>query len=183
LTATSKSFRIDHPLSPKTKYLVHGCVESNEFKNVYDGTAVVNSDGKVMIVLPKYFQALNEEFRYQLTAIGSACPNLHISKEIAENSFEIGGGEPGVKVCWQVTGVRHDPSAASHPLEVEPEKKGHERNRYLDPKAYGQPLSAGVDADSLAEGQRRARDLEVRTKQAQTWPKAGPVIPRPQANP
>jgi hypothetical protein len=47
---------------------------------------------------------------------------VFISKEIAHNKFVIAGGAPGIKVCWQVTGVRHDAYAEQHRLAVEIDK-------------------------------------------------------------
>lgn len=44
ITAGTKDFKIDHPLDPENKYLVHASVESSEMKNIYDG--VVRLDGK-----------------------------------------------------------------------------------------------------------------------------------------
>jgi hypothetical protein len=72
------------------------------------------------------FGALNKDFRYQLTAIGAPGPNLYISEEIFHgvtkysnsnnnnnnnSSFKIAGGTSGMKVSWQVTGIRQDPWA------------------------------------------------------------------------
>jgi hypothetical protein len=45
LYAADKNFKIDHPLEPATKYLVHSCVESSERLNLYSGIA--NLDAKV----------------------------------------------------------------------------------------------------------------------------------------
>jgi hypothetical protein len=47
---------------------------------------------------------------------------VFISKEIKHNKFVISGGAPDVKVCWQVTGIRHDRYAEQHRLEVEVKK-------------------------------------------------------------
>ena len=71
---------------------------------------------------PNYFEALNQDFRYQLTAIGAPGPNLYIAKEISGNRFRIAGGKPGMKVSWQVTGVRHDEWANAHRTQVEVDK-------------------------------------------------------------
>jgi hypothetical protein len=60
------------------------------------------------VVLPEWFEALNSDFRYQLTAIGAAGPNLHIAQEVSGNRFKVAGGKPGMKVSWQVTGTRRD---------------------------------------------------------------------------
>jgi hypothetical protein len=144
LTATTKSFKIDHPLDPAGRYLQHSCVESPDMKNVYDGVVVLDSRGAATIELPDYFEVLNRDFRYQLTAIGAPGPNLHISREVDVNTFAVAGGEPGMKVSWQITGIRHDPSAEAHRVQVEKDKPAHEHGRYLDPEAYGMPRSEAI---------------------------------------
>src|SRR5215217_5061831 len=117
-----KRFKIDHPLDPQNKYLLHSSVESSEMKNVYDGIAQLDEDGTASVDLPEWFEALNGDFRYQLTAVGGSAPNLHVAEEISGNRFKIAGGEGGMKVCWQVTGTRKDPWAAANPFVVEEEK-------------------------------------------------------------
>jgi hypothetical protein len=134
-----KNFAIDHPLDPQNKYLVHTCVESSEMKNIYDGDARLDKDGAAWVELPEWFEALNGDFRYQLTPIGGSAPNLHIAEEISENRFKIAGGAEGMKICWQVTGCRTDPWAAANPFEVEQDKGEEDRGRYLDPSLYGAP--------------------------------------------
>jgi hypothetical protein len=134
-----KPFKIDHPLDPKNKYLLHTAVESPERKNVYDGVAWLDKDGAAWVELPEWFEALNKDFHYQLTAIGGAAPELHVAEEISDNRFRIAGGEEGMKVCWHVTGVRNDPWAAARPFEVEQEKGEEERGRYLVPSLYDAP--------------------------------------------
>jgi hypothetical protein len=88
------SFRIDHPLAPQTGTLCTPA-SSSERKNVYDGVARLNEDGAAWVELPEWFDALNGDLRYQLTAIGGAAPNLHVAEEISENRFKIAGGERG----------------------------------------------------------------------------------------
>jgi len=139
-----KRFKIDHPLDPQNKYLLHSSVESSEMKNVYDGVAQLDADGTASVELPEWFEALNGDFRYQLTAVGGAAPNLHIAEEISENRFKIAGGEEGMKVCWQVTGTRKDAWAAANPFEVEEEKPQEERGLYLQPDLYDAPEEQSV---------------------------------------
>lgn len=146
LSAALKEFKIDHPLDPGRKYLVHSTVESPDMKNVYDGIVTLEADGQAWVELPAYFEALNKNFRYQLTAIGTPAPNLYIAQEVHGNRFQIAGGEPGGKVSWQVTGIRHDPYAEQHPLLVEEEKQADEQDYYLHPEVYGQPESKGIVA-------------------------------------
>jgi hypothetical protein len=139
ITAGVKDFKIDHPLDPQKKFLYHSSVESSEMMNIYTGNAILDNNGEGVISLPKWFEALNRDFRYQLTAIGAAAPNLHVAQEIANHQFSIAGGAAGMKVSWQVTGVRHDAYAKTHPLVVEVKKSEKERGHYLHPDAYGAP--------------------------------------------
>src|SRR5215211_3059520 len=140
----TKNFKIDHPLDPQNKYLLHNAVESSEMKNVYDGVSQLDADGTASVELPEWFEALNGDFRYQLTAVGGTAPNLHVAEEISENRFRIAGGEEGMKVCWQVTGTRKDAWAAANPFEVEEEKPEEERGLYLQPDLYDAPEEQSV---------------------------------------
>lgn len=137
LTKGGGGFSIDHPLDPANRTLQHSFVESPERKNVYDGVAVCNRRGEAVVRLPKWFETLNSDFRYQLTPIGGPAPDLHIAGEVKDNKFTIGGGTPSLRVSWQVTGVRQDPWAKAHPLVVEERKTAAKRGRYLHPEEYG----------------------------------------------
>src|SRR5207245_377138 len=95
LTKNAGSFRIDHPLDPENKYLYHSFVESPDMKNIYDGVVILDASGEAVIEMPKWFEALNESFRYQLTAIGRPSPGLYIAEEISNNHFKIAGGTAG----------------------------------------------------------------------------------------
>lgn len=64
---------------------------------------------------------LNQDFRYQLTPIGGWAL-LYIAQEIQENAFQIAGGDRGMKVSWQVIGVRHDLYAEANHIPVEEQK-------------------------------------------------------------
>ncbi len=140
----NKSFKIDHPQDPQNKYLLHNAVESSERKNVYDGVAYLDEDGSAWVELPEWFEALNEDLCYQLTAVGGAAPELHVAEEVSETRFRIAGGQGGMKVCWQLTGTRKDPWAAANPFEVEQEKSQEERGRYLQPDLYNAPAEQSV---------------------------------------
>ncbi len=152
LTKGSGSFKIDHPLDPENKYLSHSFVESPDMMNVYNGTVVLDAEGAARVTMPDWFEALNRDFRYQLTAIGAPGPNLHIADEIRNNQFRIAGGSPGLKVSWQVTGIRQDPYAEGHRIAVEEDKPEEERGTYLHPEAYGlgpeKRLSAAIGPES-----------------------------------
>src|SRR5208282_2695205 len=95
-TKPSGSFKIDHPLDPEHKFLYHSFVESPDMKNIYDGTVVLDSDGRAWIELPAWFEGLNSDFRYQLTCIGGYAP-VYIAQEVVGNRFQIAGGKAGLK--------------------------------------------------------------------------------------
>jgi hypothetical protein len=97
LIKSGGGFRIDHPLDPAHKYLNHSFVESEEVKNLYDGVVQLDDEGAAWVPLLEWFTEVNRDFRYQLTAIGAAAPELHIAEELsAEDSrFKIGGASRG----------------------------------------------------------------------------------------
>ncbi|MEA1899072.1 MAG: hypothetical protein U9N53_15550, partial [Bacteroidota bacterium] len=144
LSKAAGSFKIDHPLDPENKTLSHSFVESPDMKNIYDGTIILDANGVAMVQLPDWFEALNKDFRYQLTAIGSPGPNLYVSMEVENNQFEISGGLSGQKVSWQLTGIRRDPYAEKHRIVVEELKQADSRGLYLNPGAYNLPESKGM---------------------------------------
>jgi hypothetical protein len=148
--AGTKFFKIDHPLDPAHKYLLHAAVESPEMKNLYDGVVVLDANGEAQVELPEWFEALNRDFLYQLTCIGGFAP-VYVAEEVSEAHFRIAGGNPGLKVSWQVTGVRKDAFAVAHPLTVEVEKTAEESGRYLHPVEMGVPASLSVDRTKGAE--------------------------------
>ena len=137
ITAGTKDFKIDDPIDPANKFLYHASVESSQMKTIYDGTVTLDSNGEAAVQLPAWFEALNGEFRYQLTCVGGYAP-VYIAQKIQGNMFKIGGGTPGIEVDWQVTGVRHDAYAQAHPLNVEVDKGAKEQGYYLHPELFGQ---------------------------------------------
>jgi hypothetical protein len=137
LTKGSGSFKIDHPLDPANKYLSHSFVESPDMMNIYNGVVVLNARGSAWITMPDYFEALNRDFRYQLTSIGRPQPSLYIAQEMSNQRFRISGGKPGGKVSWMVTGIRQDAYANAHRIPTEEEKPPQELGRYLHPELFG----------------------------------------------
>lgn len=144
----SGGFLIDHPLDPANKTLTHSFVESPDMMNIYNGNTITDAQGNATITLPAYFQALNREFRYQLTMIEQFAQAI-VSSEIQENHFTIKTDKPHVKVSWMVTGVRQDAYANAHRLSVEDDKPAKEQGTYLHPEAHGQPKSKGVNQPRL----------------------------------
>ncbi len=154
LSKGSGSFKIDHPLDPENKYLSHSFVESPDMMNVYNGTVVLDTEGTALVAMPDWFETLNRDFRYQLTAIGAPGPNLYVAEEMKDNRFRIAGGSPGLKVSWQVTGVRQDPYAEANRIAVEEDKPEEERGTYLHPEAYGLGAEKGLAAATGPESSR-----------------------------
>ncbi|NNF33880.1 MAG: hypothetical protein HKN68_07215, partial [Saprospiraceae bacterium] len=136
ISKSSGTFKIDHPLDPENKYLYHSFVESPDMMNVYNGNVITGVDGSAMVEMPEYFEALNKDFRYQLTVIGDFAQAI-ISKEISNNNFEIRTDKPNIKVSWQVTGIRKDAYAEKNRIQVEVDKEKENRGSYLHPEAYG----------------------------------------------
>lgn len=114
------SFKIDHPLKPKTHYLFHSFVESPDMLNIYKGRGKTKNK-KAIIELPDYFEALNKDFEYQLTPIRSLA-RLGVRKEVKNNKFEVMSDED-CEFSWQVMGVRKDRFAQVNPIITEVEKK------------------------------------------------------------
>ena len=144
LSAADKNFKIDHPLDPANKFLVHASVESAEMKTIYDGAVTLDANGEAVVQLPPWFEALNGDFRYGLTCVGGYAP-VYIAQKIKNNAFKIAGGTPSLEVDWQVTGVRRDPYAQAHPLVVEVEKPAKERGYYLHPSLYNQSSQRSLE--------------------------------------
>lgn len=140
----TKPFKIDHPLDPANKYLYHYSIESAEVLNQYSGNVVLDAHGQAWVEMPAWFAAINRDFRYQLTCIGGYAP-VYIAKEISDNRFLIAGGTPGLKVSWQVTGVRNDPYVQRYGAPVEEDKPASERGTYIYPDLYNQPEELGRD--------------------------------------
>src|SRR5262249_35351197 len=131
-----------------------GSVESAELKDLYDGVVTTDARGEATVVLPAWFEALNEDFRYQLTVLGQTWAQARVEEELRQNRFRIKTSEPQVKVSWQVTGVRHDPYALRHPLQVEAAKAaGGGGGEVRDPGGVGQAGGGGggLPAEAPAE--------------------------------
>ncbi len=149
LSKGAGSFKIDHPLDPENKYLLHSFVESPDMMNIYNGNVILDDNGEAWVQLPDWFEALNKNFRYQLTPVGAPGPDLYIAEEIRNNRFKIAGGKPGMKVSWQVTGIRHDPYANKFRIPVEVDKSTKERGKYLHPEAYDLPESMSINYEKI----------------------------------
>lgn len=143
LSKDSGSFMIDHPLDPANKYLYHSFVESPDMMNIYNGNVTTNAAGEAIVTLPDWFEALNQDFRYQLTVMGQFAQAI-VSSKVANHKFAIRTDKPNVEVSWQVTGIRHDAWANAHRIPLEQEKPEKERGFYKHPELYGAPEEKGI---------------------------------------
>ena len=156
----TKNFKIDHPADPANKYLLHASVESSEVLNVYSGNVVTDARGRAVVALPEWFEALNEDPRYQLTVIGRFAQAI-VARKVENNRFEIKTSAPKVEVSWQVTAVRSDAVMVKHPFRAEEDKPLAERGRYLNPEAFGLPPERGVAWEQHREPKRPEPDPVV----------------------
>lgn len=152
IAKTSGTFKIDHPLDPENKFLYHSFVESPDMLNIYSGNITTDADGSAKVELPEYFGALNKDFTYQLTVIGSFARAM-VAEEVDDNHFVIKTDEPNVKVSWMVTGVRDDAYAKQYRVKPEVVKNDYEKGKYLHPEVFGKSqdkkIIYGVDTDKI----------------------------------
>ena len=144
ITAGTKDFRIDDPLDPAHKYLVHTSIESSQMMNIYNGNVVTDARGFATVRMPSWFQAVNRSFRYQLTVLGHSFARAIVWKPVHNNGFTIRTDRPRVKVSWQVAGIRHDRYANAHRTQVVVPKTGAANGNYLHPELYGKPASKAI---------------------------------------
>ena len=129
--------------------------------NIYNGNVTTDEGGEATIVLPDYFEALNRDFRYQLTVIGQFAQAI-VAEEVRNNRFRITTNIPNVKVSWQVTGIRRDAWAERHRIPVEEEKAEPERGFYLHPDLFGHAEDHGVEWSRRPDLMRRMRTMMQR---------------------
>lgn len=147
------TFKIDHPLDPENKYLYHSFVESPDMMNVYNGNVTTGADGKAIVQLPSYFEALNKDFRYQLTVIGTFAQAI-VAEKVQGNTFVIETDKPNVEVSWQVTGIRNDKYAQAHRVQPEVEKEERNKGKYIHAKEFGKSKEESIDYYTLPPSER-----------------------------
>jgi hypothetical protein len=132
------ALHIDDPLDPTHKYLNHASVVSSQQLDVYSGNVRTNGKGFATVHMPRWFQALNRSFRYQLTSL-SGLQQVAVAKEMHHNRFTIQSQRPHSKVSWQVSAVRHDRYAQANPTRVIVSKAKADQGKYVHPQVYGKP--------------------------------------------
>uniref|UniRef100_A0A6C0H5X5 Uncharacterized protein n=1 Tax=viral metagenome TaxID=1070528 RepID=A0A6C0H5X5_9ZZZZ len=112
----SKSFIIDHPIYPKTKYLVHMCLEGPEAGVFYRGESKIGDGNKTEIELPNYVSHFSSNF----SVFVSAKNNFNLfSVSLVDESGKFTVYSNGIgEFYWIVYGTRKNCE-----FEVEPNKK------------------------------------------------------------
>jgi hypothetical protein len=157
--------KIDHPLDPANKYLSQSSIQSPDMMNFYNGNTVTDADGNAVVIMPEWVEAINGDFRYQLTVVGQFAQAI-IASKISGNKFAIKTDKPNVEVSWQVTGVRQDAWANAHRTPVEQEKNARERGHYLHPELYGASEESGIDWARHPEMMKRLKEHRLNVRQA-----------------
>lgn len=138
--------------NPEVAVSVDSFAGSRTVSDLYDGIGVLDNRGNATVELPDDVLALNTDFYFLTTAIGTPMPNLHIVGTVHRRYFnlfgapvfDIQGGAPNGKVSWQVTGVRHDPFIEDHPIVPEVDKGGtqpYQKGQYQCPECYASSSS------------------------------------------
>jgi hypothetical protein len=128
--------------------------------NIYNGNVTTDGQGRAVVQLPEWFEALNRDFRYQLTVIGQFAQAI-VASEMANHSFTIQTDKPNVKVSWQVTGIRQDAWANAHRIPVEELKPEKERGLYLHPELFGAPAENSIAAAYHPGVMKRAKESKA----------------------
>jgi hypothetical protein len=137
--------------------------------NIYNGNVHTDAEGRAEVTMPDWFEPLNRDFRYQLTAIGSFS-QVMIEKKIENGLFVIRSSEPNVEISWQVTGIRRDKFANANRIEVEVEKPADEKGKYFHPELYGKSraLQAPTPSGPISENLTRPEATPTEKMQNET---------------
>ncbi|MBV6457820.1 MAG: hypothetical protein HONBIEJF_00940 [Fimbriimonadaceae bacterium] len=157
----TKTFRIDHPLDPENRYLVHYSAESPYPQNFYVGTVVTDGKGYAWVDLPSYFSEINANFKYQLTVVDDADASLFVmakvSKKIRGNRFQIRTSAPNTEVSWEVKADRNDLYVRTRKLKDVVDKTDAEQGKVQHPEHYGKARSEGLDNGTTEQTKRPER--------------------------
>jgi len=125
--------------------------------NVYNGNVVTDADGYATITLPDYFEALNRDFRYQLTVIDEN-DDMEVFlwakgvRKINGNQFTMRSSRGNLEVSWQVTGIRRDAWAEKNRIPNSADKPAAEKGKLLHPEAFGKAADQGIHTTPAASG-------------------------------
>lgn len=143
-----KPFRIDHPIDPENKYLLHYASESPFPQNFYNGNVTTDDSGYAWVKLPDYFAEINANYKYQLTVIDEGDHDEFICAKVVQkirgNKFRIRTNLPNIEVSWEVKADRNDQRIRSiRPTDVQ-EKLAEEKGKYQNPEYFGARADQGL---------------------------------------
>ena len=144
------SVYLDDPTAPDSRTLTLPAALSNERLVAFSGNATTDASGMAIVTLPAYTDGLAEDFRYQLTAIGSFAQAI-VGDKVNGGQFTIRTSEGGVEVSWRVEGVRRDAWAQTHAHEAVAAKD--QPGRYVHPEAFGLGAEAAIQPEADRESQ------------------------------
>jgi hypothetical protein len=129
LTAATKNFRINHPLDPERRFLIHACLEGPENAIYYRGQGRLEG-GHARVELPDYFEALARPDG-RTVALTSCCEenepiSVLAASDVVNGAFNVRAADdrnPRQRFYWEVKAVRAD----VEPLKTE-EHKGEDRS-------------------------------------------------------
>lgn len=148
VTAGTKSWRIDHPLTPTTHWLDHVAVEGDGHYTFYRGNVTLDQHGLATVQMPEWFDALNDDLAITYGEWGDA-PRARTSHRI-KNGWVI-AGQPHQRVSWMASGVRADAWAKAHPVLVEVEKDEAEQGTVFTWQEHGLDESFAPPAPSARD--------------------------------
>jgi len=106
LTKSSQPLPVDPPQRvPQYSFSESARAEAPGVLSTFNGIATLDASGEADVQLPLSLEATNRDFHYVLTPIGAFAP-LYVATEVEGNRFRIAGGKPGMRVSWQITGIR-----------------------------------------------------------------------------
>ncbi len=163
----TKALKIDHPDDPENRYLQQFCTEGDTPQLQYRGEVHLDASGSATVILPSYFDKINRDPSYQLTAIGASMPGLYVAQRVTNNRFRIAGGKAHGDVSWTVIGIRNDRFMQKYGATAEMDKADENKGSYLMPELYNKPrqLREGYSPkeDALLDhGQPEASNVESR---------------------
>ena len=147
IVGSSKSFMIDHPVDPANKLLKHFSIESDEALLIYRGQAELDNQGRAMVQLKDYQNAIIKNVTYNLTAIGSPTV-FYVDRELdQQGQFIIAGNNPGATVNWTIYAQRDDAYFKTYPSKqiIEIEKPDDYKGTYIHPVAHGKSMEHAMD--------------------------------------
>lgn len=159
IVGSSKSFMIDHPIDPANKFLKHFSIESDEALLIYRGQAELDEQGRAIVQLKDYQNAIIKNVTYNLTAIGSPTV-FYIERELDDQGqFIIAGNKLGAKVNWTIYAQRDDAYFTTYPSKqiIEIEKPDEYKGMYIHPEAHGKSMEHAMD-----KSDNQSRQLDQR---------------------